>query len=227
MVLVDIGLDGGIAELQVCEEDDAPLPPRGRTTHKWSAGSVVVVGGSPGLTGAPLLTARAALHGGAGAVTLMCPAELQPVYAAQAPGIMTRGVGKGTHFTDADIEEVLAAGQRFDVLAVGPGLGLETGEFVTQLVLRWPNKLLIDADGLNALEGIGALRARQSPTIVTPHAGEFRRLSGTSPSYAAAADVSASTGAVVLLKGTLDEMAAHAAGGSEDHDVHVGRMSAG
>ncbi len=199
--LVDIGLAGGEAELMLCEKADAPRPRRRRTDHKWSAGSVVVVGGSPGLTGAPLLAAEAALHGGAGAVTLMCPVGLQPVYAAQAPGIMSRGVGRGTHFTEADVDEVLAAAHRFDVLAIGPGLGLDVGDFVTQLVLRWPKKLLIDADGINALDGAGALRARQSPTILTPHGGEFRRLTGEAPSHTAAHELAGLTGAVVVLKG--------------------------
>jgi NAD(P)H-hydrate epimerase len=185
----------------LCEESDAPRPVRLRTSHKWSAGSVVVVGGSPGLTGATLLTAQAALHGGAGAVTLMCPAELQSVYAAQAPGIMTRGVGKGRRFSVASIDEVLSAGQRFDVMVVGPGLGLEVGDFATQLVLRWQKGLLVDADGLNALEGTGALRARQSPVVLTPHAGEFRRLTRSDPSYRTASGLAGETGAVVVLKG--------------------------
>ena len=63
--VVHIGLEGGDPELMVCEESTLRAPVRVRTAHKWSAGSVVVVGGSPGLTGATLLTAEAALHGGA------------------------------------------------------------------------------------------------------------------------------------------------------------------
>ncbi|HSF84943.1 MAG TPA: NAD(P)H-hydrate dehydratase [Acidimicrobiia bacterium] len=201
VTLVDIGLEGGDPALMLCEAEDAPRPARERKAHKWSAGSVVVVGGSPGLTGAPLLTAQAALHGGAGAVTLMCPAELQGVYAAQAPGIMTRGVGRGKHFSAADVDECLAVARRFDVMVVGPGLGLEVGDFVTQLVLRWPGNLLVDADGLNALDGTGALRARQSPAILTPHAGEFRRLTSADPTFGAAEELARRTGSVVLLKG--------------------------
>ncbi len=230
--VVDIGLEGGDPTLLVCDATDAPRPARPRTAHKWSAGSVAVVGGSPGLTGAALLAAEAALHGGAGAVTLMCPAKLQPVYAAQTPGIMTRGIGSGARLGSGDAEEVLAAAKRFDVMVVGPGLGLDVDDFVTQLVLQWPNKLLIDADGINALDGTGALRARQSPTIITPHAAEFRRLSGLDPSYPAAAAVAAGTRITVLLKGNPTFVMGRApwvvtSGGSELATIGTGDVLSG
>ncbi len=230
--LVDIGLSGGEPEMRWCEEEDAPRPARNRTDHKWSAGSVVVVGGSPGLTGAPLLAAVAAIHGGAGAVTLMCPAQLQPAYAAQAPGIMTRGVGNGRRFAVTDADEVLHAGRRFDVMVLGPGLGLDVGDFATQLVSRWPQAILVDADGLNALDGTGALRARQSPVIITPHAGEFTRLTGEPAGYRAAAALAADTGAVVLLKGnptfvTGEEIWVVTSGGPELATIGTGDVLSG
>jgi len=201
VTVADIGLEGGEPVLRVCEASDAPRPGRPRTAHKWSAGSVVVVGGSPGMTGAPLLAAEAALRSGAGAVTLMCPAGLQPIYAARAPGLLTRGIGKGVRFAPGDVDEVLAAGGRFDVMVLGPGVGLDSGGFATQLVLRWPGRLLVDADGLNDLDGIGAISARQAAAILTPHAGEFARLTGQQAGHDTAADVAAAIRKVVLLKG--------------------------
>jgi hydroxyethylthiazole kinase-like uncharacterized protein yjeF len=230
--VVDIGLEGGDPIYRVCEEADAPRPTRDRNAHKWGAGSVVVVGGSPGLTGATLLTAQAAQHGGAGAVTVMCPAKLQPVYANQAPGLLTRGIGGSVRLSAEDVDEIVGAAQRFDVMVVGPGLGLSSGDLVTQLVLRWPKKLLVDADGLNALEGTGALRARQSPTIVTPHAGEFRRLTGRDAEPDAAAEVAAETGAVMLLKGNPTFVMGHerwvvTAGGPELATIGTGDVLAG
>jgi NAD(P)H-hydrate epimerase len=201
VTVADIGLRGGEPVLTIADAEDAPRPSRSRTAHKWSAGSVVVVGGSPGMTGAPLLTAEAALAAGAGAVTIMCPAKLQPIYAAQAPGLLTRGIGKDARFATGDVDEVLAAAARFDVMVVGPGLGLNVGGFATQLVLRWPGRLLVDADGLNDMDGTGAITARQSPAILTPHAGEFSRLTGKPPGHEAAAQVASSIRKVVLLKG--------------------------
>ncbi|NIS34504.1 MAG: NAD(P)H-hydrate dehydratase [Actinobacteria bacterium] len=68
-------------------------------------------------------------------------------------------------------------------------------------MLRWPGKLLVDADGLNALDGPGALRARQSPTIITPHAGEFRRLTDREATHDEAAELARHTRVTVVLKG--------------------------
>ena len=230
--VVDIGLVGGDSVFVVCEEADAPRPSRPRTAHKWSAGSVVVVGGSPGLTGAPLLTAEAALHFGAGAVTIFCPAGLQGVFASLSPGVMSRGVGNGTHFAAGDAEEVLTAAQRFDVMVVGPGLGLSQEAFVHTLLAGWSGRLLVDADGLNALGGPAPLEARPAPTVLTPHAGELARIIGGTASWEAARDLAAKTATVVLFKGAPtfvlgDDTWAVTSGGSELATIGTGDVLSG
>jgi hydroxyethylthiazole kinase-like uncharacterized protein yjeF len=197
----DIGLVGGDAEFFLADEEDAPRPPRLRTVHKWSAGSVLVVGGSPGMTGAPLLAARSALHGGAGSVSIATPGGLQEVYAAAAPELLNAAIGEGTSFSPDDASAVSAAGKRFDVLALGPGLGQGQDGFVAGLLGSWSGPVVIDADGLNALDP-GMLAARSAPTVITPHAGEFARLTGEEADYSHAADLAAKTGSVVLLKGS-------------------------
>lgn len=199
--VVDIGLAGEEAELLLCEEPDASLPRRSRTAHKWSAGSVAVVGGSPGITGAPMIAATAALEMGAGAVTLICPRALQPTYAAASMQVMTRGVGSGARFSDEDVKEVLEAASRFDVMVAGPGLGRGQEDFVAGLLDGWEGRLVLDADGLNAVDGVEPLARRTSPTVITPHAGEFERLTGKKASYRAAARLPDAAGVVVLLKG--------------------------
>ena len=199
--VVDIGLDGGDAELLVCDEADAPRPARIRVAHKWSAGSVAVVGGSPGLTGAPLLAGTAALNMGAGSVVLICPRALQPTYAAASAQLMTRGVGSGAHFTGEDVSAVLTATDRFDVLVIGPGLGPDLGGFVSGLLDGRAGPLIVDADALNALDGPGLLAKRTGPTVITPHAGEFKRLTGEKADYRAAAELPDAAGVVVVLKG--------------------------
>ncbi len=198
----DIGLTGGNAEFFLTAEADAPRPPRARTAHKWSAGSVLVVGGSPGMTGAPLLAARSALHAGAGSVSIATPGGLQSIYAVAAPELLNMAIGDGTHFEGGDAATIAAAAKRFDVLALGPGLGSGRSEFVAALLSEWNGPLLIDADGLNGLDGPGALAVRTAPVAVTPHAGEFSRLTGEEPDYRRAADLATATGAIVLLKGS-------------------------
>jgi len=197
--VVDIGLKGGEPELRLCEQADAPVPSRPRTAHKWSAGAVLVVGGSPGIAGAVALAGRAALDFGAGYVRLACPGALQPALAAADLSLTTVGIGTGQRFTAASAAAVLAAGERFAAMALGPGLGPGREGFVRALLEGWDRPLVLDADAIAA--GVEALAARRHPTVITPHAGEFRRLTGEEPGYRQAAALAAHTGAVVLLKG--------------------------
>jgi hydroxyethylthiazole kinase-like uncharacterized protein yjeF len=199
--VIDIGLVGGQPELLVCDERDALRPARARDSHKWAVGSVAVVGGSPGLTGAPLLTATSALEFGAGAVILICPRALQSTYAAASAQVMTMGVGSGARFSGADVDDVLAAAARYDVLVLGPGLGAGQEDFVAGVVAGQSGKLIVDADGLNSLAGPDALAERAAPTMITPHAGEFQRLTGKRSDYKIAAGLTDSAGVVVVLKG--------------------------
>ena len=200
VVVAGIGLPDVEPEMWLCEERDAPLPVRSRTAHKWSAGSVLVVGGSGGLDGAATLTARSALRAGAGAVMIACPPTVEEK--VRAPEIMTRAIGSGSSLSPTDLPEVLALVERFDVVIIGPGLGSSTdlGGFVTGLLQGWRGPLVADADALNALDGPGQL-IRDGDTVVTPHAGEFRRLTGREATYQEASRLAGEAGATVLLKG--------------------------
>jgi len=198
--VVDIGLVGGEAALCLCEEGDAPVPTRARTAHKWSAGSVLVVGGSAGIAGAAVLAGRAAVNFGAGYVRLACPGALQAVLAAADPSLTTVGIGTGRAFSAASAEAVLTAGERFDVMALGPGLGPGRQAFVAALLVGWDRPLVLDADAI-AAAGVDRLAARRHPTVITPHAGEFQRLTGEEAGWRPAAALAERTGTVVLLKG--------------------------
>lgn len=229
--VVDIGLPDGEYDLALCEELDAPIPQRTRITHKWSAGSVAVVGGAPGMTGAALLAAWSALASGAGSVAIVCRSDTQQVYAAAAPGLLTHGFGTGGTPTAQDAIEVLDYASRFDVLVVGPGLGPDTEGFVRVLLERWPGPLVLDADGINSVSGIDLLR-RGAPTVITPHAGEFQRLTGHAADYREAAALVRETGAIVLLKGNPTFVAGSdvwmvATGGRELASIGTGDVLAG
>ncbi len=230
--VADIGLVGGSGEFLLCEEVDAPRPARHRQAHKWSSGSVVVVGGSAGLTGAAYLAARSALRGGAGAATIVCPAALQSIYAGMAAEIMTAGIGIGSWFVPADVPAVLQTAARYDVMALGPGLGSDQEGFVAGLLEEWEGPLIVDADGINAIAGPNVLANRSYPTMVTPHAGEFRRLTGAEATYLSARDLAAATGAVVLLKGSPtfvagEDLWAVTSGGAELATIGTGDVLTG
>jgi NAD(P)H-hydrate epimerase len=197
--VADIGLSGEVPEWWLCEDADAAVPARSRTAHKWSAGAVAVVGASPGIAGAAVLAGRAALRFGAGAVRVIVPGAMAATVAAMDPGLLTAGVGSGERFVAADATAVVAAAGRSDVLAIGPGLGMMSG-FVPALLAAWPGPVVLDADALGDLIP-EQLRGRSAPTVLTPHAGEFVRLTGEEASPAAAAALAERTGAVVVLKG--------------------------
>jgi NAD(P)H-hydrate epimerase len=197
----DIGLSGGRPELRLCEDGDAPRRPRRRLAHKWSSGSVAVVGGASGMTGAALLAARSAVEFGAGSVSVVCPGGAQAVYATAAPGLLSKGVGSTDTFPAGAARAIVRYLERFDVAIVGPGLGDVERGFVEDILELRDGPIVLDADGLNALHDLQPLMDRAAPTIITPHAGEFERLTGEVASYPAAAELPDKAGVVVLLKG--------------------------
>ncbi len=201
VTVVDIGLPDVPPEFLLCEEVDSPLPWRPRRAHKWSSGSVLVVGGSGGLDGAAVLTARSALRAGAGAVMIACPPTVED--RVRAPEIMTRAIGSTPFLTSADLPTVRELAGRFDVVIIGPGLGSDPSleGFVRGFLETFPGSVVADADALNALRDLSHL-ARQGDLVITPHAGEFERLTGHAATYRQAIQVAESTGATVLLKGS-------------------------
>lgn len=199
--VVDIGLEGGEVELMVCEDVDAPRPARLRTAHKWTAGSVLVVGGSPGISGAAVLAARSALEMGAGSVAVACPGGIAPMVAAAGPGLMTRPIGDGERFRPDDAASIAEHAVRFDVVVLGPGLGPNQAPLVVALLDALGGPVVLDADGINALDRVDSLAGRAGPTVLTPHAGELERLTGSGADYRSAAEVAEKAGVVIVLKG--------------------------
>ena len=160
------------------------LPPRPRDSNKGLFGSVLVVAGSRGMAGAAALCGAAALRSGAGLVKIATPIEVQPTVASFEPSYMAYPLPCDEdgliQFASAQpvIERLLKAAS---VVAVGPGLGQsdDIRRLVKYLITSAGKPLVIDADGLNALVGQTNLLAGLShPVIVTPHPGEFARLTG-------------------------------------------------
>ncbi len=149
--------------------------------HKGDAGRVYVVGGSPGMTGAPCLAGQASMRMGAGLITVVVPRSLHPVVETKLMEVMSEGVedgGSGT-FRKECVPELLEKISRADFVVLGPGLGTYPGaaEFVAEILPRIRVPFLVDADGLNALaDQVGVLRQATAPCIITPHPGEMSRL---------------------------------------------------
>jgi ADP-dependent NAD(P)H-hydrate dehydratase len=157
------------------------LPKRPLDSHKGQFGRVLVVAGSRGMSGAACLAGAAALRGGAGLVRVASPQDVWPIVASFEPSYLTfplPSTSDGCVALEAVVLVERLASEN-DVVALGPGLGTGSFEFIRAVVPKIARPLVLDADGLNALVGhLDLLQQRPAPTIVTPHPGEMARLLG-------------------------------------------------
>jgi NAD(P)H-hydrate epimerase len=187
------------------------LPTRERDTHKYEVGALGVLAGSSGMTGAAILTARAAVRAGAGLVVLGVPSSTLEVFESAVVEAIKVPLPEAEGQLEAKaVDEMSDRLQRCRALAVGPGMGRgPRAVAVIHRALDVPLPLVVDGDGLWALAEIlkdepRALADRAHPTVLTPHGGEFAFLTGTRPAQdrvAAARDAARMLGAVVHLKG--------------------------
>jgi NAD(P)H-hydrate epimerase len=188
------------------------LPARGAASTKFSSGNVVVVGGSSGLTGAPTMSAQAAVRAGAGYVTVAGPRSLELAFATRLLEAMFVGLEEdGGALAPAALDAALGALGRANAVVLGPGLSRRPGAqaLARALAARVEVPLVVDADGLNALAGHldEVLPGRPAPTVLTPHAGELGRLLEVDSQAIGARrlhharEAAARSGAIVVLKG--------------------------
>jgi NAD(P)H-hydrate epimerase len=201
VVVADIGLGELATEHRRATARILDLVPRRSAGDtKYSSGSVLVVGGQPGMTGAACLSALAALRADAGYVTLAVPARSLPVVESLALEPVKIGWRD-----DRALETIASAAERAGALAIGPGLGRtpKRRALVREVLERVTIPAVVDADALFGFEPV----ERSAPTVLTPHAGELARLLDTDSGWVdehrldAAQRAAEQFGAVVLLKG--------------------------
>ncbi len=206
IAVADIGIPPE-AEIMVGPGDLKLVTGRRPDSHKGEAGRVLIIGGGA-YTGAPALSGMAALRSGADIVTVAVPKSVAGIVASYSPNLIVRKLSKKRlHMQDIPVLEELI--QAHDVVVIGMGLGRddETLSAVRE-ILPMCSRVVVDADGLAALEM--PLSRYGCEMIVTPHAGEFKVLSGDEVSTEPDKRVSmvnrfaAENGAVVLLKGPED-----------------------
>ena len=188
-------------ELIQVEQNTFRLPRRRREAHKGDFGRVHIWAGSVGYTGAPVFAARAAVRTGSGLVFLTVPEAIWNVVALKCDEAMPAPI-------PSDSDELLHRLSAGDAVLIGPGLGQgeAVAEGISTISARLRVPLVLDADGLNAFAGRSHLLAdRPAPTVITPHEGEFARLTGCSLPVAdrteAALDFAQEHGCTVVLKG--------------------------
>ena len=200
--VADIGLGSDEATgLAVLDADDVAdlIPVPSPTSSKYSRGGVGLIGGGDAYLGAAVLAAGGALRAGAGILRVHAPRETIAAVRARWP----EAVG-----IPLDLEEV-AAGTKIDAWVAGPGLGTDdAASAVLRTVLRRPEPVILDADAITLLStSPELLQNRAAPAVLTPHTGEFGRITGLSPDDVTADPLGVvratarRLGATVLLKG--------------------------
>lgn len=216
--VIDIGIPPVALEVaagpsaHLVEERDARrcVSERGLDTHKGSFGHVLIVAGSQGKTGAAALVGLGALRAGAGLVTIASRPESLGAILGHGPELMGVELSLGGALEPSDLPALLRAAEGKDAVVLGPGIarGDQTKALIAALVQELALPLVLDADGLNALDGHPeVLRGARARVLLTPHPGEMSRLllRPTSEIQAdrisAARELATRSSAVVALKG--------------------------
>ncbi|GBE55765.1 MAG TPA: NAD(P)H-hydrate dehydratase [Euryarchaeota archaeon] len=208
-VVKDIGMPenaltfAGPGDLVIC------LRKRFKEAHKGDFGRVVVIGGSKEYHGAPVLSARGALGTGIDLVYLFVPGVLLNPVRSVSPDFIVTGYS-GDRLTKKSLGEGKKIFDKADAAVIGPGLGddSKTIEAVLSFLKHWNKPVVVDADALKAL-ALDKEVLRGKHAILTPHAGELRRLSGVESENreATVKKVAEEFNATILLKGSTDIVA--------------------
>jgi len=175
-------MEGGDKALLLSENLSGIYEGRSKFAHKNTFGHALVVGGSPGMTGALIMASEAALKVGTGLVTAATWNESYP----EATARMTPEIMTGLVPTERDdVEDIIRVLERYDSIVIGPGMGRtgKTRSTVVKLLSNFAGPVAVDADGINALslkEDADLLKSRKGVTILTPHIGEFASFMGVS-----------------------------------------------
>lgn len=190
----------------------APLPVRAHDAHKGECGSVLVIAGSAGMTGAGCLASRAALRAGAGVVLWTIPKSLDSIAETMSAEVMTLPIPDTPGGSPAmEAREILVeAARETDCVLLGPGLPVagDTGELMRLLIPEIYPPLVLDGGALTAIgDDMMIVRKRSGATIMTPHPGEMGRLTKKTTAEVQsrreefAVKYAKLSGAVVALKG--------------------------
>ena len=199
VIPVDIGIPQEVWEAKeprayLSNEENVLYPERQPYYHKGDYGRIAIIAGSPGFSGAAVLAAEAALHSGSGLITLFHHQGMENIYETNLIEVMTKTLPfseednfiQNCFLTDdlteqPEVKKFLATLNLYDVLLIGPGLGMTplAIALVNMITREWQKPALYDADALNILAHYPQWlkRLEKKPVILTPHIGEFARIS--------------------------------------------------
>ena len=175
--------EGVSCSLFLAEASDISLPERKVHTHKYSYGRALILAGSTGYSGAPVLAANACEKSGAGLTHLIVPESIYAIAASRCDGAVVTPcpASDSGSFSPESLSVILPLLKKADACVIGPGLGTgDASATIVEAVIRAADcPLILDADALTVCaRNRHLLSASHSPVIITPHEGEFTRLGG-------------------------------------------------
>ena len=212
MIVKDIGLPKEFENFAGPGDVISVIKNRELSSHKGDFGQLLVIGGSEVYSGAPSLVSLAALRTGVDIVYTAAPEKTAQAISSLSPDLITVKLD-GKHLKPRNLDELQPYIEKADAVALGPGVGLnpETNEFVKlciDAIEKAGKPFLLDADGLKAFAGFK--RPLQVPFVLTPHAGEYAKLTQSNPPFnlkerlTAVQKTATELNGVVLLKGPID-----------------------
>ncbi len=203
VTVADIGIP--VAAERIVERGDLLRLSRDPTAHKGDFGKVLVVGGGP-YTGAPALSAQAALRAGADLAYVACPGTVADEIQGYSEDLIVRPVSGG-RLTPEDVPELLSLSAEMDCVVIGPGLGDAEGTLgaVRSFLSDFEGTAVVDADALSVVPDVDTA----ATLLCTPHQGELQGMGGeTAADPAERADLVSSfateLGVTLLVKGAHD-----------------------
>lgn len=168
-------------ELLTCDMVKSILPEKDDSFHKNRFGKILIIGGSSGMSGAPVLSGRGALKAGSGFVTLALPSLITHV-SDSFPEATYLSSNDGPFINLEGAKMLIRTLENYDAAVIGPGIGRapETEQAVIEILLKTDIPAVVDADALRAVAGSLDLIKGRKNTVLTPHAGEFSALTGLS-----------------------------------------------
>lgn len=168
------------------EDLRAMLPARRESGSKFDHGVALMICGSKGMTGAPVLSSMSTMRTGAGMVHMAAPESIIETLANQVREVVFHGIDETPNgrASLSALDECMNLAEMAQVLCLGPGIShdLETSALVKELVSSLDKPMILDADGLNAYKGcVEELKKHKGPLLITPHYGEWQRLFGPLP----------------------------------------------
>ncbi|MFH1612422.1 MAG: NAD(P)H-hydrate dehydratase [bacterium] len=187
------------------------IPQRKKDTHKGDYGKVFILAGSEGMSGAAFLSSMSCLYAGAGLVYLGIPKSLNNIMAKKLTEVIIYPLSETNQKTLSlkSKKEILEKIKNKDILCIGPGLSLnpETAKLIQEIIFEIDIPMILDADGLNAINDLSIFKKRKTPLVITPHLGEVSRLIKKDIEFikenkiSVALEISEKINGIVVLKG--------------------------